>query len=446
MPYCADARHPGDTFFFICEEDFRLTQRDSQAMPCTQLAEAKRIVQEQGSVEQVDGSDCSPTTDDMLVSPMEIFNLREAKGKAELDATYTFSDGSDISKEWQKSFGQFFTRQAAPGATGHVPEALEDLVKISICADRHDVGDFIWFSWEGSNKKGCRSRPMHAATMIGVSAAGARKLLSLISSGKLPPGHADLVLREYMEHHGKEFGACYLWPSVGHYQSHVSGCEQGLGWRENNWKKSWIMEGTRKKPGHLTTWPANNEHRYLVHFRDRGYPNHIVQVVLPEPVGAELRWLSYDDTDHVDSAEDGPLSSPRDIDETASSKGLGKFTRRQKRQRRRNDMLGKFRIWTATWHEVLLGKKKDDEPVAIIEGPREMKFWYPQSLGPRAHVHVAFQASILVNSSASHLQSWFVHFRWAQHEHDFRDRVCGRPNNIRTQFRSTWAVRHDDTL
>ena len=81
-------------------------------------------------------------------------------------------------------------------------------------------------------------------------------------------------------------------------------------------------------------------------------------MVLPEPAGAELRWLSFDDTDHVDSDEEGPLTSPRDIDETASSKGQGKFTRRQKRQRRRNDMLRKFRIWTASYHEVLLGKKR----------------------------------------------------------------------------------------
>ena len=367
LPYCSDPRHPGDTFFFICEEDFRLTQRDSEAMPSTQLAEAKRIVRETESVENVDAVETSPSGDDIFVDPVEIFNLRERAGKAEANAKYTFADGSEISEEWQQSFGKFFTKKSGSGGIGHVPQALEDLVKISIMAERNEVGDFIWYSWEGSNKKGSRSRPMHAATMIGVSATGARKLLSLMASGKLPMGHADLVLREYMEHHGKEFNACYLWPAVGHYQSHISGCEQGLGWRQNDWKKSWIMEGTRKNPDVLATWPVINEHRYLVHFRDRGNPEWIVQVVLPEPAGGELRWLSYDDTEALDDTEEGPQTSPREGEDSAGAKGEGKTTRRQKRQRRLVNMQRKFRNWVPTWQEVLVDKLRDDEPVAINE-------------------------------------------------------------------------------
>ena len=367
MPYCADPRHPGDTLFLICEEDFRLTQKDADAMPCTQLAEARRIVQEAEGVEQVDMTEgSSSSADDIRVSSMEIFNLRESMGKAEPDAEYEFGLGSKTTKEWQQSFGQFFTRQSASAPAAHVPQALEDLVKIAICAHRNDVGDFIWYSWEGSNKRGCKSRPMHAATMIGVSSNGARKLLSLMASGKLPKGHADLVLREYMEHNSREFKACYLYPSVGHYQSHVSGCEQGLGWRQNDWKKSWIMEGTRKSPGLLQDWPLVNEHRYLVHFRDGGVPSWIAQVVLPEPADATLRWLSYDDTEAMDSDEEGPLTSPREVEEAFRDKGEGKGSRRQKRQRRRNDMLRKFRNWVSAWQEVALGSLPDDEPVAII--------------------------------------------------------------------------------
>ena len=380
MPYCADPRHPGDTFFFICEEDFRLTQRDSAAMPCTQLAEAKRIVLQTESVENVEATESSPSENDIFVDPAEIFNLRERAGKAEEDAVYTFADGTEISKEWQKSFGQFFTKQSAPGGIGHIPQALEDLVKIAISADRHEVGDFVWYSWEGSSKKGCRSRPMHAATMIGVSAEGARKLLSLMASGKLQKGHADLTLREYMEHHGKEFQACYVWPSVGHYQSHVSGCEQGLGWRQNDWKKSWIMEGTRKNPGLLTEWPVVNEHRYLVHFRNKGNPEYIVQVELPEPAGLELRWLSYDDTEALDDTEEGPLTSPREGEEPAGGKGEGKVSRRQKRQRRQQNMLPKFRNWTATWQEVFLVMIRNDEPVAIMMDARMGHSWDQNTL------------------------------------------------------------------
>ena len=84
----------------------------------------------------------------------------------------------------------------------------------------------------------------------------------------------------------------------------------------------------------------------------------------------ELRWLSYDDIEAVDSTEEGPFTSPREGEEFAGGKGMGKVSRRQKRQRRRNDMLRKYRNWTPTWQEVLFGKSRDDEPVAIIGGPR----------------------------------------------------------------------------
>ena len=45
--------------------------------------------------------------------------------------------------------------------------------------------------------------------------------LGLMASGKLPKGLADFVLREFMEQNSKDFQACYLYPSIGHYPSHV---------------------------------------------------------------------------------------------------------------------------------------------------------------------------------------------------------------------------------
>ena len=237
-----------------------------------------------------------------------------------------------------------------------MPEALQDLVKISIAAAREEVGDFIWYSWEGSNRRGGRTRPMHGASMIGITAEGARKLLRLMESGALPKGHADLVLREYMETHGKEFGACFLYPSVGHFQSHISGCEAGLGWRQNDWKKGWIMEGTRKIPNFIPTHPMKNEHRWLVHFRPSGEPEWIRQVTLPEEIGGTLMWLSYDNTgpEPLDSEEDGPLSSPRDVEERAAGSAAAvRTSKRQRRQRREHVQRRAFRNWTPNYQEAL---------------------------------------------------------------------------------------------
>ena len=364
LPYCADPRHSGDTFFFICEEDFRLTKNDSDAMPAQMVTEAARIYREHRQEVRAQRQELGwplpdeleTSDEDIFINPREVFWMRESRGPSPADAQYTFADRTEMADEWTNSFGNFFTKRISAGVGECVPEALQDLVKISIAAAREEVGDFIWYSWEGSNRRGGRTRPMHGASMIGITAEGARKLLDLMESGALPKGHADLVLREYMETHGKEFGACFLYPSVGHFQSHISGCEAGLGWRQNDWKKGWIMEGTRKIPNFIPTHPMKNEHRHLVHFRPSGEPEWIRQVTLPEEIGGTLMWLSYDNTgpEPLDSEEDGPLSSPRDVEERAAGSAAAvRTSKRQRRQRREHVQRRAFRHWTPHFQEAL---------------------------------------------------------------------------------------------
>ncbi len=49
-----------------------------------------------------------------------------------------------------------------------------------------------------------------------------------------------------------ELRHCYLWPPVGNYTTHVSGCEAGGGVRKADWDKQWCQEGTRpRKPGEV---------------------------------------------------------------------------------------------------------------------------------------------------------------------------------------------------
>ena len=38
----------------------------------------------------------------------------------------------------------------------------------------------------------------------------------------------------------------YVFPPIGNYVSHVSGCEQGLGVRPASWQHTWVQEGTRR--------------------------------------------------------------------------------------------------------------------------------------------------------------------------------------------------------
>ena len=316
------------------------------------LEQGRRIVQAAGQeVKSNRHFGPEPEDEDILIKPEDIYKFREEQGKTDADAQYTFADGSEMTEEWKHSFGKFFTKKPSPGVGADAPESLKDLVKISIAAAREKVGHFIWYSWEGSERPGAKSRPMHGATMIGISHHGARKLLSLMEAGHLRKRHCDLVLREYMEKHGADFGACYLYPSLGHYQSHESGCDANLGVRWNNWLKGWIMEGTRMQPGADVPHPMKNEHRHLVHFRRRGLPDWIKEVTLPENVGQELKWMSFNDTEALDDTESAPMTSPRDVEEPSASAGDPILTRRQKRQRRQNLLKRSFRIWTSVKSE-----------------------------------------------------------------------------------------------
>ena len=114
------------------------------------------------------------------------------------------------------------------------------------------------------------------------------------------------------------------------------------------------MEGTRKIPGHIPTHPMQNEHRYWARFRSKGPAEYIRQVILPEPMGYELVWLTYDDTNPEDDTDPGQ----RQIAGLREQEPVGgqpePLTQRQKRQRQQNLTRSRLRNYTPSWHEVVM--------------------------------------------------------------------------------------------
>ena len=199
---------------------------------------------------------------------------------------------------------------------------------------------------------------------MGISVEGAKKLLQAINTGEFSMQHADIGIRHHMEQHANDFGCGYMYPSIGHFAVHKSGCEVSLDTRESDWKKSWVQEGTRPSGHHATGtnsgwWTT----RYLTKFRVRGESIQWVRKVeLPEnPLDEALFWKSWKEEESLDPTDPtAPLTSPRTESKMnpnsgasgSSGPGVPQMTRREKRSRRSEKMCNKRRIYVHAENQV----------------------------------------------------------------------------------------------
>jgi hypothetical protein len=171
-----------------------------------------------------------------------------------------------------------------------VSRDLGDLVSIVTAAYRVQRGGLVWLCYNGSSgpskKSKAKEKPEFGSTLIAVSAWTARVMKARFDELFAPGyGHFDLSLLHCLEQH--EFAridlqACYVWPSIGHYTTHKSGCQEGLGIRQSAWDAHFVQEGVRPLGG-------NQRHRCLRAF---GSGEVICTVQLPPPPGVDLRWFT----------------------------------------------------------------------------------------------------------------------------------------------------------
>jgi hypothetical protein len=141
-------------------------------------------------------------------------------------------------------------------------------------------------TWDGVNTKGKKLKVRSGSTLIAVSQHGAKVLLDAFARGDLTLQHWDLSLLHWLRHPGNEtnLGACYVYPSVGHYKGYVSDCTAGERFRAAAWASPWVQQGTRRVPG-----IGAFEHRWLLGFPLAGLM-WLHEVRIPEEPGFDLRW------------------------------------------------------------------------------------------------------------------------------------------------------------
>jgi hypothetical protein len=292
LPYCCDPRHAPDTLFFVAEEDFRLFEHEERA-DAQLFAEATIRAMEEQSGEpfapEVMAETASLTTS---VDVDEIYRQRVAETPLRGEEAASAHGGQPSMPGWIQHLGGFYRRAQKPTAAEmrDVSPRLSDLVKLCTAAHRckpHARGHLVWLGWDASTQKGRRTKVSHASTLIALSQHGAKVLTAAFQRRDFAFGHFDLCLLKWLQEGDNQLqlGASYVYPCVGHYKGHVSGCSP-IGFRNPRWKEGWVQQGTRKDPS-----IGANRHRWLMAWKESG-TDWLHEVCIPEPIEGprDLRW------------------------------------------------------------------------------------------------------------------------------------------------------------
>ena len=281
LPYMADQRHTPDTLFIVCEEDWRLYRTEGEASPEALAAHMARW--------RSPDETCETTWD-----PQELYAQRCAavplRGEEQASRTESLRDAK------VKPVGRdLYVRRRRPHASEVEPPSkeLQDIVRICTAAHRRGHGGFVWLCYESTAGKNARRRkraPAHGFMAVAITAECARKWHQEFNA-KFQFKHWDIAVRDVLESEpetAERWQASFVYPPIGNYVSHTSGCEVGLGRRESSWDKAYVQEGTRRD---LQNWKS--QHRELFAFAPGGKQcERLAEVLLPEDGDEDLRWFT----------------------------------------------------------------------------------------------------------------------------------------------------------
>ena len=269
LPLMCSRRFPEDTLFLVFEEDWRLRPEPPARVqqPGAASAAASSSGAASSSAAPYSGhGDCSGSP--QHEQGEQAVSKRPRGKKLELPHRAGF-------QQWQDVGGG----------------DLNGLVSIANEAHRAGCGDLVWFTWQphgAGDSKNCHRRqsPRSGAMLIGLSQTGAKQLLEACRANQLPPGHWDVVLLRYL--YKAAMRSCYVYPPVGNYATHISGCERsmgaGTGGRPSCWDEAFACPGTtvEEDPQRRPKWFGR--------FQASGPA---VQLAACEPPAAGTPWRTF---------------------------------------------------------------------------------------------------------------------------------------------------------
>ena len=308
-----DARLPADVLFILFEEDFRFWPHgedpdcadDYKARLSQVLQKRKRSRSRNKLNKKQDTEDTAPQTGSAGSSSTGAYRP-DAKGKQK---------GKNIITEFHCIPTRGSTEMAAldDGLSGNVA----DLLRMATKCHRENMGDLIWFGWCSHDNGTAASWLSKGSTGIMINRRGAQTVAQAMEENKIQRGHIDLELLKWLRspNEAKLARASYIYPSVGSFFQHPSGCDpknfgEEQGGRPAGWNLKSASKGTR------------------THHDDKGQRSKWILQWSPECGGKRERvWVPMPPDSELHS-ENFWWKSYKEEEPTASSKSAGKGEKR----------------------------------------------------------------------------------------------------------------------
>ena len=236
LPYMMDGRHAPDTFFIVAEADHRFYEADC-IPPREWLAFASREHFGTPEVQKAWEQDIGHVENAEPSAGSSSDRPREHRHAAWTERAAEPSGGG------KRAYGAWEANQKpmkkAAEAEKMVTDELRGLVAMANQAARAGVGDFIWFSWNPTSRKGEKLQPSMGTNLVGCTVAGA-KIMRQKMDATVEPYHFDLFMRDFCRDplediHGR---CCFCYPPTGNFIAHESGIDKGFV-RENYFHSKW---------------------------------------------------------------------------------------------------------------------------------------------------------------------------------------------------------------
>ena len=208
-----DHRFPDDTLFMIFEEDYRFWPIGEDPDHCDDYHDRLEDVLKRGRAKTSGAYRPDQYEDDPAASGAK---GEAAKGKAK---------GFRVAGKWH------YTPQRGSTDLDENNEGLNeevaDLIRIATLCHRNKMGDIIWFGWEchgTGNKPTWLWKGSHGLML---TKRGAHHIEVGMRTGQIERDHIDLALAWWLRRPtvAARAGACYIYPPMGAYFAHPSGCD-----------------------------------------------------------------------------------------------------------------------------------------------------------------------------------------------------------------------------
>ena len=287
-----------------------------------QIAPTRRKPGLRNVVPQAPGPGGDSSSDDEPGDDRSRLSLDPPKSSGEPAAPAATRGEADASGRWSdagRGFWEWSTLPTAEEATV-VSRTLEDIVRMVTAAHRLDHGDLVWLGWQpwGVGQKphaGRKQRIGFATLALTVTRTAAEILRD--NMPRIPTGHWDLGLLKFLENDTCSLKGCYLWPPLGSYIEHVSGCDPKFAaGRPGCWRESFACEGTRVADD------RHHREKYFAAFRPKnGPPRWLNGPLKIDDPAKDYRWFTLQ-PDNLAQTSAGASSSTTPATPKPGSIGL----------------------------------------------------------------------------------------------------------------------------